>query len=249
MTLKEIAWDAAEMIALRAVENVRQKDESDFVTQTDIAIHNLLRKKLPQLLPGSVVISEEDEHASESLMGDVWIIDPLDGTSNYVYGTQHACVSIGRLRDGIPVEGIVINPFLKEMFFAKRGEGATLNGKAIHVANVDRLEDAFIGFEAGPASKHTSERITRMMQECYIRSNGIRMLGSSALDIVYVACGRFTAAYFDYLYPWDYAAGCLILEETGGRFSTLTGQTPSFRGHDAFLASNGLIHEKVRSLI
>ena len=88
-----------------------------------------------------------------------------------------------------------------------------------------------------------------MMQSCYIHSNGIRMLGSSAMDIAYVACGRFTAAYFDYLYPWDYAAGCLILEEAGGLFTTLTGQKPVFAGRDAFLASNGLIHEQIRSLI
>ena len=214
-----------------------------------MAVHSLLRRKLPQLLPGSIVISEEDPLPSDSLGGDVWIIDPLDGTSNYVYGIQHSCVSIARLQNGIPIEGIIINPYLKEAFYAKRGKGAALNGKPIHVSKADQLKDAFIGFEAGPASKHTSERITRIMQSCYIHSNGIRMLGSSALDIAYVACGRFTAAYFDYLYPWDYAAGCLILEEAGGLFTTLTGQKPAFAGRDAFLASNGLIHEQIRSLI
>lgn len=249
MTLKEIAWEAASIIQSHTAENARQKDESDFVTQTDMAVHSLLRRKLPQLLPGSIVISEEDPLPSDSLGGDVWIIDPLDGTSNYVYGIQHSCVSIARLQNGIPIEGIIINPYLKEAFYAKRGKGAALNGKPIHVSKADQLKDAFIGFEAGPASKHTSERITRMMQSCYIHSNGIRMLGYSALDIAYVACGRFTAAYFDYLYPWDYAAGCLILEEAGGLFTTLTGQKPAFAGRDAFLASNGLIHEQIRSLI
>lgn len=247
--LKKLVRQAGQMFLDSTSVRTIEKAESDFVTTVDLRVHDFLHKQLPLLLPDSRVLSEEDDRERIALNGDVWIIDPVDGTSNFVYGLQHSCVSVGRLQNGEPVEGVIYNPFLDELFYASKGCGAEMNGSQIHAAAAQSLGQAFIGFEAGPASKHHYQRTLRMMDACCQRTNGIRMLGSSALDIAYVACGRFTGAYFDYLYPWDYAAGAVLLMEAGGRLTNTQGETPSYAGKDAFVASNGTLHEALMELL
>ncbi len=247
--LKDIIRKAGSYLLADMDKAPKQKEESDFVTNADLRIHAYLHQILPKYLPGSYVISEEDQAAKHVNDGCVWIVDPVDGTSNIVYDLRHSCVSIGLLRHGQVAEGAIFNPYLDELFYAKRGEGSTLNGRPIRVSSEASLENGFIGFEAGPASKHHPDRIMGIMKHCYQHTNGIRMLGSSALDLAYVACGRFTAAYFDYLYPWDYAAGMLILEEAGGKFTDLSGAAPCFSSRNIYIASNGHVHQSFADML
>lgn len=220
----------------------REKSESDFVTEIDLSVHAELGARLVALMPGSRVISEEDMVPQARGKGAVWIVDPVDGTSNLVYGLRHSCISVALVENGRPLLGAVYNPYLDEYFSAEMGKGAFLNGHAIYVSVAKSLEEAFVGFEAGPASKHRSQRMLTAFSRCHARANGVRMLGSAALDLAYVACGRFTCAYFDYMYPWDYAAGALLLAEAGGMLTDLEGAAPDFEGCSAFVASNRMVH-------
>ena len=247
--LQDVVYEAGKVILDMRKCSVRTKGESDFVTQADMTIHQLLNERLRKIIPGSVVVSEEDAKPSDVRSGYVWIIDPVDGTSNLVFNLHLSCVSVGLLYNGVPQEGAVYNPYLNEMFYAKRGEGAKLNGQSVSVSRIDDWHQAYIGFEAGPGSKHTPQRIERMFSGCYTGSNGVRMLGSAALDLAYVACGRFTAAYFDYVYPWDYAAGALILQEAGGVMTDFQGGLPDYTTRKGYIASNGLIQKQLLALL
>lgn len=223
----------------------REKSESDFVTEVDLSVHAELGTRLSALVPGSRVISEEDAAPQVYSEGTVWIIDPADGTSNLVYGLRHSCISVALVENGRPLLGAVYNPYLDEYFSAEAGKGAFLNGHTIHVSAARSLEEAFVGFEAGPASKHRSQRMLTAFSRCHARANGVRILGSAALDLAYVACGRFTCAYFDYMYPWDYAAGTLLIAEAGGVLTDLEGNTPNFAECCAFVASNRIVHHEM----
>lgn len=223
----------------------REKSESDFVTEVDLSVHAELGTQLASLVPGSRVISEEDAAPQAYGEGAVWIIDPVDGTSNLVYGLRHSCISAALVENGRALLGAVYNPYLHEYFSAEKGKGAFLNGRPIHVSAAGSLEKAFVGFEAGPASKHRSQRMLTAFSRCHARANGVRMLGSAALDLAYVACGRFTCAYFDYMYPWDYAAGTLLIAEAGGLLTDLEGKAPDFSGCSAFVASNRIVHHEM----
>lgn len=223
----------------------REKSESDFVTEVDLSVHAELGTRLSALVPGSRVISEEDAAPQVYSEGAVWIIDPVDGTSNLVYGLRHSCISVALVENGRPLLGAVYNPYLDEYFSAEAGKGAFLNGHTIHVSAARSLEEAFVGFEAGPASKHRSQRMLTAFSRCHARANGVRILGSAALDLAYVACGRFTCGYFDYMYPWDYAAGTLLIAEAGGVLTDLEGNTPNFAECSAFVASNGIVHHEM----
>lgn len=223
----------------------REKSESDFVTEVDLSVHAELGTRLSALVPGSRVISEEDAAPQVYSEGAVWIIDPVDGTSNLVYGLRHSCISVALVENGRPLLGAVYNPYLDEYFSAEAGKGAFLNGHTIHVSAARSLEEAFVGFEAGPASKHRSQRMLTAFSRCHARANGVRILGSAALDLAYVACGRFTCAYFDYMYPWDYAAGTLLIAEAGEVLTDLEGNTPNFAECSAFVASNRIVHHEM----
>lgn len=225
--------------------NVQAKGKSDFVTSTDLAIDRYLRQALPDLIEGSSVLSEEETPCGD-LSGKVFIVDPIDGTTNLMYHMHLSAISCGYAEDGQLLMAGVYNPFTREMFLAEKGKGATLNGQPIHV-NADRtLEEAVLGVEAGPATSGEGQRAYfERVFALHIRGRGMRFTGSAALDLCYTACGRFTASVFHYLYPWDYAAGWLILEEAGGRLTLLdSGNSPVMKGRSAPLAaSNGLVHE------
>lgn len=225
--------------------SVQSKGKSDFVTSVDLAVDRYLRGALPRLVAGSRVFSEEEADAGD-LSGRVFIVDPIDGTTNLMYHMQLSGISCGYAEDGQLMAAGVYNPFTREMFLAELGKGATLNGQPIHVNADETLEEAVVGVEAGPATagegQHAYFERVFALHTC---GRGIRFTGSAALDLCYTACGRFTASVFHYLYPWDYAAGWLILTEAGGRLTLLeNGHPPKMKGRSAPLAaSNGLVHD------
>ena len=244
--LEAIVRQAGALARERTLQSgVHIKGSNDFVTDADLAVSAFLTEKLPELIAGSRVLSEEDAEKT-GVEGKVFIIDPIDGTTNLMYGMNMSVVSVGYCEDGVPVLAAAYQPFTDEMFSAGRGQGAYLNGQPIHVNADAKVCDALIGIETGPATRMEQGRFFQAMFALQKESRGLRLSGSAALDLCYVACGRLSAAAYHYLYPWDFAAGWLIVEEAGGRVSLMDGSAPVLSGRSKpLLSSNGLVHDEL----
>jgi myo-inositol-1(or 4)-monophosphatase len=170
-----------------------------------------------------------------------WIVDPLDGTTNYAHGYPCFCVSIGLEHDGGLEIGVIYDPMRKELFAAERGQGATLNDRRIRVSEVDELKNAMLvtGF---PYNVRERPDFAREFAIFTMNAQAVRRDGSAAIDLAYVACGRFDGFWEDGLSPWDMAAGILLIEEAGGTVSNYQNQPLSIYTKKV-LASNGLIHD------
>ena len=225
--------------------SVHVKGSNDFVTDADLAVSAYLEERLPGLIAGSRVLSEEDAEKT-GIDGKVFIIDPIDGTTNLMYGMNMSVVSVGYCEEGVPVLAAAYQPFTDEMFTAGRGAGAFLNGRPIHVNADAKVCDALIGIETGPATRTEQGRFFEAMFALQKESRGLRLSGSAALDLCHVACGRLSAAAYHYLYPWDFAAGMLLVTEAGGRVSLMDGGAPVLTGRSRpLLSSNGLVHDEL----
>jgi myo-inositol-1(or 4)-monophosphatase len=247
-----IARDAGLILAERMGRKslqVTNKGVIDLVTEADLAAERFLIERIQTHYPRHAILAEESgathsvEHASEFK----WIIDPLDGTTNYAHGYPVFCVSIGLEREGRIILGVIYDPVRDEMFAAERGEGATLNGRRIRVSEVEEVGRAMVctGFpydvrDRGDFARHFSHFI--------MHAQAIRRDGSAALDLAYVACGRFDGFFEEGLRPWDVAAGVLLVEEAGGRVTHFNGQ-PFDIYTPPILASNGLVHEEMMRVL
>ena len=193
---------------------------SDLVTEYDLAVENFLKEKLPPLVPGSVFFGEEETENADPSRGWAFIVDPIDGTTNFVRGLRQSAISVALAKDGAVEYGVVCDPYKDELFTARRGGGAFLNGQPIRVSERPLAEGIFL---MGTAiyKREYLEPTMRLTQALFRRSCDFRRLGSAALDLCYVACGR-AELFFEYsLCPWDYAAGSLLIAEAGGTACTL----------------------------
>ncbi|MEX0757650.1 MAG: inositol monophosphatase family protein [Acidimicrobiia bacterium] len=223
------------------------KSEVDPVTEFDRAAENSIRTLLAKERPEDSILGEE-EGGGRWDAGRVWIVDPLDGTVNFVHRIPQVAVSVALWEDGRPLVGVVHDAIRGEVFAAAAGAGATLDGRPIAVSDVADTGRALVatGFPYDRRDKATElvEVVARVLTEV----QDIRRIGSAALDLCWVAAGRFDA-YWEYgLKPWDTAAGHLIVEEAGGNISDLSGAVYN-PDAVAILASNGLIHDRLRTVI
>ncbi len=223
------------------------KGRIDLLTQTDLAVEAYLREALPRILPGSTVLAEES-HTSLEPGGLTWIIDPIDGTTNYAHGLPVVAVSVGLWKDGRVVLGAVYLPVLEELFWAVRGKGAFLNGARIRVSAEAALQKSLIATSFPYGFHEEADLICERFKRVLLASQGVRRLGSAATDLAYTACGRFEGYYETGLKPWDTAAGWLLVEEAGGRVSGLDG-SPYRLGEYMIVASNGRVHEELLALL
>ncbi len=217
---------------------------SDHVTEIDCEAEALITNGLLAKFPDHIVIGEEDGQANEHAQdGFTWYVDPLDGTTNFVYGIPFCSVSIGLSYSGRMVAGVVYDPFHDECFSASKGGGAFLNGSSIRVdPSRSRLSDALL-VTGYPADKEFSKRLLKIDYYNVIhRCSNLRALGSAALELAYVACGRLTGFWENPLMPWDVAAGSLLVEEAGGMVTGIDGNHLKLKKHLSIVASNTLIH-------
>jgi myo-inositol-1(or 4)-monophosphatase len=220
---------------------ISYKGPVDLVTAADKAADRTIVRLLKSRFPDHGFLTEESQpRVSRSRYR--WIVDPLDGTTNFAHGLPHACVSIGLEKDGRMLAGGVLDPFRRELFLAVRGRGAHLNGRRIRVSGTARLIDSLLvtGF---PYDRQKRARFYLSSYERFMtKTQGIRRMGAAALDLAYVACGRFDG-YWEYkLHPWDVAAGWLLVEEAGGRVTNYQGRRYRLGETGQTLASNGRIH-------
>jgi myo-inositol-1(or 4)-monophosphatase len=217
------------------------------VTEADHAAEKAIFEVIKKDFPGHFILSEE---AGEIKMdsGYKWIIDPIDGTINFANGIPICCVSIGVEYEGQMIMGAVYNPLMNEFFFGEKGKGASLNDKKITVSNkADMLKSCLVtGF---PYTYLDSPNGPLQVFERFIRKGvAVRRLGSAAIDLCWVAAGRFEGFYEHRLQAWDAAAGVLILQEAGGKITGFDGKPHSVYQPD-ILATNGLIHEAMLAVI
>lgn len=243
------AWEAARAAGdLIASEwgrdrTIDYKGAIDLVTSVDRESERIIVDMLRRQFPSHAILAEEQTQISGS--GEYrWLIDPLDGTTNFVHGYPQISVSIALEWRGQVILGLVYDPLRKECFRAAKNCGATLNGEPIRVSTVRELDKALLatGF---PYDRREQARYYLTFFEAFLtRCQGIRRAGSAALDLCYVAAGRVDGYWELKLKPWDIAAGILIVAEAGGAASAFSGEKFSLSGHET-LASNGLIHEEM----
>ncbi len=218
-------------------DNIIVKGKNDFVSYVDKTSEKLIIERLSQLLPESGFIAEE---GTSSKKGETynWIIDPLDGTTNFIHGIPCFAISIALMRDQELILGVVYEINLEECFYAWEGSKAYLNETEIHVSNASKLSDALIatGFPYYDYSK--MDEYLNLFRYFMKHTHGLRRLGSAATDLAYVACGRFEGFYEYSLQPWDVAAGAFIVKQAGGIITDFKGDTNFIFGKEIVAANN-----------
>ncbi|MCL2334847.1 MAG: inositol monophosphatase [Endomicrobia bacterium] len=230
------------------VLNIEYKGKTDPVTQADKNSQKAVIKIIKSVFPEHGVMAEEDG-VDESGKEYCWIIDPLDGTVNFVHGMPMFCVSVGLKHKDDIIAGVIYSPVTKEVFVAEKGKGAYLNGKRIRVSKTKDLIRALAVTGFPYSLDGIRERVFKNFENIVSEAQGIRRLGSAALDMAYVACGRFDFFWEETLKPWDIAAGVVIVKEAGGIVSDYFGKKNYFQ-NTKLLASNGMaIHKKVLRML
>ena len=245
-SIAAIARDAGALLMqyfARGVETeYKDQGEADLVTVADRASEKLIVERVRAQWPDHDIVGEEGTrtaHGSEWR----WYIDPLDGTTNFAHGYPVFCVSIGVEHIGELVAGVLYDPTRDELFQAEKGSGALLNGKPIHVSKNTRLAESLIATGFPSRKRHQNPNI-HFYHEFTMRSHGVRRAGSAALDLAYVACGRYDAYWEFNLNPWDTSAGVLLVREAGGIVTRFDGSTFRIES-DEVLASNGKLHPEM----
>ena len=246
-----VAREAGNLLVQRlGSAKITNKGDINLVTEADIAAENLIIERIRSYYPQHRILAEESGEAV--LVGGKqsdwkWIIDPLDGTTNYAHGYPCFCVSIALEHKGVLEVGVVYDPMRNEMFAAERGQGATLNDRQIRVSNVETLNSAMVctGF---PYNVRERPDFAREFAKFTMAAQAVRRDGSAALDLAYVACGRFDGFWEDGLNPWDVAAGALLIFEARGKVTNFK-DAPVDIYNEQVLASNGLIHEAMMRVL
>ena len=227
---------------------VSRKGPADFVTAADERTEKILVEELSIARPGYGFLLEEGGQVEGSDKTHRFIIDPIDGTTNFMHGVPHFAISIGLEREGVVVSALVFNPVIDEMFVAERGHGAFLNDKRLRVAARSNLADIIVASGAPFMGKDGREEFLKEADSILSATSGIRRFGSAALDLAWVAAGRFDAFWERKLQPWDIAAGLLLVREAGGIVSDLTGREQMLKSGD-ILAANDTLHRTLLSMI
>ena len=218
---------------------VTEKQHNDFVTEVDQAAEQAIIEILQNAYPSHAILAEESG-ASANLHDEnenVWIIDPLDGTTNFIHGYPQYCVSIALQQRGIVTQAVIYDPSRNDLFTASKGAGAHLNEKRIRVTKRDKLGDALLGTSLSHGSAANMDEFLKMFSLMSEKSHGVRHGGSAALDLAYVACGYLDGYFSKGLQPWDMAAGSLLVTEAGGIMGDFSGES-NYLDHGNIITGN-----------
>ena len=247
--IAKIAGPALMQFFVRGHET-NYKAKNDPVTDADIASEELILEELAKRFPKHSVLSEESsEEQSVSDSNELWVVDPVDGTVNFIHGIEHFTVSIAHYKNGSPHCGVVYNPATEQLFVAEKNKGAYKNNQKVRCSEQSSVTGALVAtgfyYDRGEMMENTLESIKLLFRE---NIQGIRRMGTASLDLCMVGCGQYDA-FFEYqLSPWDFAAGGLFLEEAGGKVSNAQGHELSLKP-SSVLASNGILHQDIRDLL
>jgi myo-inositol-1(or 4)-monophosphatase len=191
---------------------------------------------------------EESGESAGADAGERWIVDPLDATTNFLHGIPHFCISIGYERNREMIAGLVLDPLRDELFWAEKGIGAFVNDRRLRVSSRRRMADAVLATGIPFGARPGKDEFTVVLRRVMEATAGVRRMGSAALDLAYVAAGRYDAFWENGLYPWDVAAGIVLVREAGGFVTTVEGGDDFVYG-GSILASNTVLHEPVAKLL
>lgn len=237
------------ILGYRGSTVISEKSLNNLVTEADYKAQEAIIETISENFPDHNIIAEEKDLSAKKDAEHLWIIDPLDGTNNFAHNIPHYCVSIAYANFGQAMAGVVFDPERKEMFTAIRNEGAYLNKTPIQVSKAEYLYEAVIAtgfyYDRGSMMRKTLDSIEKLFES---NIHGIRRFGSAALDLCWVACGRFDA-YFEYnLSVWDFAAGMLILDEAGGKLNDQKAQKLDLNS-TGIAVSNGKFHDQFLAIV
>ena len=228
----------------RPREIAEKSRRADLVTDADRASERIIVARLRAAFPSATILAEESGR-HDGAADERWIVDPLDGTTNFAHAYPLFCISIAYERDGELVAGVVHAPAMGETFAAERGAGATFNGRRASVSEIERVSEAMTCTGFHPADY---ERNAVCFEAASRRTQAVRRDGAAALDLAYVACGRYDGFWEFDLSPWDVAAGTLLVREAGGTVTRVDGSLASLDAR-SILATNGRIHDELRDVL
>ncbi len=228
VTLMVKAARAAGNVLLRHMNkldalNIVEKDRMDYASEVDGLAEKEIIKEFRRATPDYAILGEETGSSGHSRF--TWVIDPLDGTSNYLHGFPHFCVSIALVENGEPTHGVIFDPLRNDLFTASRGSGAMLNDRKIRIAERKDLAGAMIITGFPPRERPRASAQLKCVDALLLEAEDIRRTGSAALDLAYVACGRSDAYFEAGVKPWDIAAGVLLVREAGGKVCDFRGRS------------------------
>lgn len=212
---------------------------ANFVTVYDKLVQRELESRLSGIIPEAAFVGEEEDIHASIERGYAFIVDPIDGTTNFINDYHCSCISVGVTRDGERIAGIVYNPYLNEVFTAEKGKGAWKNGSPIHVSG-KALEQGVVLFGTAPYYDNLKRKSFQMAYDYFTKSLDVRRSGSAAFDLCNIACGRAELYFEMLLSPWDFAAGSLIVEEAGGMVSTIDKKPLTLNKPCSLIATNGI---------
>lgn len=247
------AKDAAKVLRRDFYEvealQVRKKGASDFVSKADLAAEEAIKTALKKARPKFGMVLEEEGEIEGTDNSNRWIVDPLDGTTNFLHGMPQFCISIGLERDREPFAGVVFAPVLDELFYAEKGFGAYLNDTRLRVSGREDLSEALIGcglpFQGKPGREQALIETDRVLS----KTAGVRRFGSAAYDLCMTAAGRLDGYWERGLNPWDVTAGIVIAREAGGQVSTIESDDGKPHLDRSVLATNHQLHGKLRDVL
>jgi myo-inositol-1(or 4)-monophosphatase len=241
---------AIHLAHLETTFGITRKGATDIVTDVDIEVETMFRAMIGERFPDHGVVAEElvNDPAARSAGPPCWLFDPLDGTANYAHGIPLFCASLALEVNGVVTVAAVFEPVRNELFVAERGRGAFLNGRALSVSDTRQMTDAMIGTGFPHGATTRDALMEERLGACAIRVRGLRRLGSAALDLCYVGCGRMDGFWDANLKPWDTAAGALVVVEAGGAVTALDGGAfDPYSGQ--VLASNTRLHQDILGML
>ena len=248
--VKSIVKQAAALFSDRvAADHIYTKGVADFVTQVDFEVQRFMQQSLRELYPDIQFMGEEKSNEEIDKSGSVWILDPVDGTTNLIRDYKCSAISLALFENRKAVLGIVYDPYLDEMYEAQAGKGSYLNGKRITVSKVDSLEKSLVAIGTSPYNKELAEINFSLFQKVYVNCLDIRRSGSAAIDLAHVACGRVDCLLERNLKIWDYAAGNLLVREAGGVVWNYEGTDVGDENASDILAGNAVIPELIKTNI
>ena len=227
--------EAGELFARRDMAgHIRQKGATDFVTQVDLEVQ---------------FMGEEKDNSQVDLSGAVWILDPVDGTTNLIHGYCHSAVSLALAEGGEVTMALIYDPYAGELFTARKEHGAFCNGQPIQVSGAQHLSDSLVDVGTNPGERHLADRTFAWMRAIYDASHDVRRIGAASICLCYVAAGRIDGYVEGGLKPWDFGAGMLLVQEAGGMITTAEGEPLTLDGPSSVMAANGHIGPELLELI